>query len=170
MSLIQTIKDWNLRRKMLNIQQFAHAHRHFLVIIADPKDDTIFVSYRDKQLSGKISSADGQGHEVVKRLLKHSTFHSSIDRFLASLVDVLKCSVEKGSDFYKFIDGAVFSISQALSKRPEDKDAEINKLMNLIAEGKDVELYHRHKKRFTRESREYLESLLFINAEPSATK
>lgn len=156
---------------MLTIQQFAHQHKNYLVIIADPKDDNIFVSYKDKQVSGKISSADGLHHEVVRRVLAHSSFNSAIDRFLGGIIDVLKCPIEWGSDFYKFIDGALFNISQAFSKYQVDKDDRVNKLMNLIVETKNVELYRANRGKFSKESRAFLEERLnIIQTEPSATK
>lgn len=113
-TLITRFRTWRFKRKMLSIQEFAHTHRNYLVIVADPKDDTLFMSYRDKQVSGKIRSDDGRDHDVVKRVLKHSTFHSAIDRFLASLILRLECPIEWFSDFGKFIDGALFNISKAL--------------------------------------------------------
>ncbi len=114
---INYIKIWRLKRKMLTIQDFAHMHRKYLVIVADPKDDSIFVSYRDKQITGVIKSADGFHHEIVKKVLKSSTFNSQIDRFLGGVVEILQCSLENGNNFYQFLDGALFNISKALRKK-----------------------------------------------------
>lgn len=104
------------KRKQLDIQEFCHSHRNYLVIVLDPKDDTMFVSYKDKQISGKIKSADGVERRVVKKVLKFSTFESAIDRFIGGIMDVLKLPLKEGSDFYKFIDGALFNIAKALKK------------------------------------------------------
>lgn len=110
-------KMWSTKRKMLDIQQFAHNHRKYLVIIADPKDDTIFVSFGDQQVTGKIKTADGRNHNVVRRVLKNSGFENTIDFFLVGVMEVLKMKgIEYFSDFGKFIDGALFNISKARKK------------------------------------------------------
>lgn len=114
--MIQKIKAWFYKRKMLDIQQFAHSHRNYLVIICDPKDDTMFMSFRNKQISAKIKSADGINHKVVKNVLKHSTFEREIDRLLGGIIDALKTPLDIGNHFYSFIDGALFNISKALKK------------------------------------------------------
>lgn len=113
---INWIKLFFYKRKMLTVQQFAHKHKGFLVIVCDPRDDTIFVSYRDKQVTGKIKSVDGKNHHVVKRVLKHSYFNTEIDRFLGGLMDALKSPISKASDFYQFIDGALYNITKALKQ------------------------------------------------------
>jgi hypothetical protein len=100
----------------MDVQRFAHTHKNYLVIVCDPKDDTIFVSYRDKQVAGMIKSMDGKNHKVIKNLIKHSTFDREIDRFLGGIIDVLKTPLKSASDFLKFLDGALFNISQSLKK------------------------------------------------------
>lgn len=114
---INWIKLFFYNRKMLTVQQFAHKHRSYLVIVCDPKDDTIFVSYKDKHISAKIKSVDGKNHHVVKRVLKHSYFKTEIDRFLGGLIDALKCSLPDGINFYQFIDGALYNITKALKRK-----------------------------------------------------
>lgn len=106
----------NWKKKMLNVQDFAHANRKLLVIVADPQDDTLFVSYNDKQVTGKIKSIDGLEYNVVKNLLKNSTFERSRERFIGALVDVIKTpiTVQQISDFYKFISDAVWKITKSL--------------------------------------------------------
>lgn len=111
------------RKRMLDVQSFAHANRSMFVIVCDPRDDTMFVSYRDKQVAGRISSMDGKNHKVVKNMLKHSTFEREIDRFIGSLIDVLKCPIKEGNPFYQFIDGATFAIANALNRNKKQSYA-----------------------------------------------
>jgi hypothetical protein len=114
--MINKLRELFFKRKMLNVQQFAHAHRDFLVIVCDPRDDTMFMSYRDKQVTGKIRSNDGINHRVVKNVLKHSTFDREIDRLLGGIIDVLRCPLNIGNHFYSFIDGALFNITKSIKK------------------------------------------------------
>lgn len=115
--MIAKIKAWFYKRKMLDIQQFTHAHRRYLVMVFDPKDDTMFMAFRDKQISGKISSADGVNHKVVRNVLKHSTFEREIDRLLGGIIDTLKCPLKEGNTFYSFIDGGLFNIVKSLFEK-----------------------------------------------------
>lgn len=117
--MINKLKEWFYKRKILNIQQFAHNHRNYLVIVCDPKDDTMFVSYRNKQVSARIKSEDGLNHHVVKGVLKHSIFEREIDRYIGGLVYGLKLPLQYGSDFYKFLDGALFNISKSLKDKKD---------------------------------------------------
>lgn len=114
--MIEEIKRWFYTRKMLNIQQFCHNHRNYLVIVCDPKDDTLFISFRDKQVSGRVKSADGKNHKVVKNMLKHSTFDREIDRFFGGIIDAMQLPLQWGDHFFKFLDGALFQISKSLKK------------------------------------------------------
>lgn len=113
-TLKEKFEMWTTNRKTLNVQRFAHANRSLLVIVCDPQDDTMFVSFGDKQISVKIRSADGLEHNVVKGVLTHSTFAEQIDRFLGTLIDVFRIPVDVGTTFYSFIDGALFNISKVL--------------------------------------------------------
>lgn len=113
------LSNWFNKRKesrALDVQQFAHHHQNYLVIVCDPRDDNIFVAFRNKQISGRIRSEDGLNHHVVKGVLNHSTFEREIDRFLGGLIYSIKCPLDdkKGNLFYSFIDGALFNISKAL--------------------------------------------------------
>lgn len=124
------IKEWFYTRKLLSIQEFAHHHKNYLVIVCDPKDDTMFMSFRDKNVCGKIKSQDGIDHRVVKNVLKHSTFEREVDRILGGIVDALTVKADRcreckqvihtpsqwANSFYSFIDGALFNISRALRK------------------------------------------------------
>jgi len=117
--MLEKLKALFFKRKMLDIQQFCHQHRRYLVIVCDPKDDTMFVSYRDKQVGGRIKSADGHNHRVVKNVLNHSVFEREIDRLIGAIIDTVKVPLDKGSDFFKFLDGALFNISKELKKAKE---------------------------------------------------
>lgn len=120
--MIDMIKTWLAERKMLNVQEFAHRHKNYLVIVCDPKDDTIFVAYKDKEIAGRIKSADGVEYNVVKNVLKHSTFERTIDQFLGGIIETMKIPITKQqvSDFLKFIDGAIFRITKSLKFTSKD--------------------------------------------------
>lgn len=107
---------------MLNVQDFAHHHKNFLVIVCDPNDDTMFVSYRDKQVSGKIRSMDGQDFDVVKNVLRHSHFADSFDLFVAGVLDVLKAPLTNPhvNEFVKFLDAALYRISKSIKFTSKD--------------------------------------------------
>jgi hypothetical protein len=104
---------------MLNIQDFAHANKNLLVIVADPQDDTIFVSFKDKQVAGKIKSADGIDYQVVKRLMRGSSFESNIERFIGALIDIIRTplTTQQVSDFYKMVGDSIYVITQSLYKK-----------------------------------------------------
>ena len=115
--MIDKIKQWYDTRKTLNVQEFANKHRQFLVIVCDPRDDTMFMAYHGKQISVKIQSQDGKNHKVVKHVLKYSTFEREIDRFIGSVLDALKSPmVGISNTFYAFLDGGIGSIAKALRK------------------------------------------------------
>ncbi len=105
----------------ISMQDFAHRHKNLLVIICDPKTDEIQVTYKDKFVKGKIKAVDGKKLHVVKSMLLESQFDKHIDGFIGSLVETLKLSVMAGGHFYKFLDGALFNISKALSKKSKVK-------------------------------------------------
>lgn len=117
--MLQYIKDVLFRRKMLNVQDFAHDNRNLLVIVADPQDDTIFVAYKDKQVSGRIKSMDGIDYQVVKKLLKGSQFESHIERFIGALIDIIRTPLtrQQVSEFYKFVGDSIYVITQNLYKK-----------------------------------------------------
>ena len=129
--MIHRIKSWLHKDQALNIEQFAHAHRGFLVIVCDPKDDTMFMAYRDKIVSGRIKSMDGFDHRVVKNVLKVSTFEREIDRLIGAVIDMLSIRADRCTEckqvihplskwvnsFYSFIDGGLFNITAALRKQ-----------------------------------------------------
>ena len=127
--MLEYLKRWYYTRKMLNVQEFAHKHRDFLVIVCDPRDDTMFMSYRDKQISAKIRSMDGIDHRVVKNILRHSTFEREIDRLIGAVTDAFTVKGERCKEcrqlvnpaqvssfntFIHFLDGALFRITKVL--------------------------------------------------------
>jgi len=116
MSILTRFKAWRERRKILDVQAFAHAHRNYLVIVCDPKDDSMFATFRGKQVTAKMRSEDGLNHHIVKNMLKHSTFEREIDRFIGGLIFGLKIPLDVGSNFFAFLDGALFNISKSLKK------------------------------------------------------
>ncbi len=112
------------KKQMLTIQEFAHLHRKFLVIVVDPRDDMMFMAYRDKQVTGKLKSSDGVDHKIMKRLLKHSTFEHEISRFIGAIVFSLKASIVGwNAAFYQFLGDALLSITKSLKDEKEKKGA-----------------------------------------------
>jgi hypothetical protein len=113
------------KRKKLNeltVPEFANRYRDLLVIVADPKTDNIFVGHGGKVVSGNIRSTTGKKAKVVKHVLSHSQFKSSIDEFITSLMETLKLPLKYGNNFYQFIDGALFNISKALRDKRKVKN------------------------------------------------
>lgn len=97
-----------------------HEHKDLLLIICDPKTDTIFAGYGDKMVSGRIKTADGKKIDVIRNVLRDSKFEAHSDLFLTGLVEVLQLPVRKGNQFLLFLDGALFNIARALRKRKND--------------------------------------------------
>jgi len=102
------------------IGYFLSNHKDLLIIICDPKTDKLMMSYRDKVVINKIKSATGLKTNIVKKVLKHSTFKRYIDQFIASLVESLDLSIKDGNLFWQWIDGALFNITKAFAKTKKE--------------------------------------------------
>lgn len=105
-------------RLMFTVPEFTRANKDLLIIVADPKNDRMFVSYKDKFVNAKIKSPTGKNTHVVRDVLKYSRFNESIDQYMTALVEALQLPIWKGksNQFYQFIDGAVYNIAKALRK------------------------------------------------------
>lgn len=115
--MLKNLFDPTTRKKSdsVAVGEFAHQHKDLIIIVADPKDDTIFVAYKDRFASGRIRVPEGKDARVIRDMMKNSRlFDSEIDRFLMSLVDVLKINrLSFGvNNFLQFLDGALYNISQ----------------------------------------------------------
>ena len=122
MNPVDAIKKRMEARRILRIQGFAQELRDHLVIVARPKDDMMFMSYRGRQVVGKIRSLDGKNHKVVRNVLKASTFEREVPRFIGGVLDVLKAPMYGiASSFWHFIDGALYKISGANELRSNKK-------------------------------------------------
>lgn len=100
----------------ISIGEFAHQHKDLIVIVADPKDDTIFVAYNDRFSSGRLKTSAGSNAHIVAGLMKSANlFDSNIDRFLMGLVDVLKIRHMSFAvnNFIQYLDGALYNISKS---------------------------------------------------------
>lgn len=86
-----------------------------LLIIADPKDDSLYMKYGKVYVLTKIKSMDGKDYKVVKNVLKHSRFKTNIDRLLGGLAEAMQLSIRDGNEFWKWIDAALFNISKRLT-------------------------------------------------------
>lgn len=95
----------------VTISEFAHAHPEYLIIVANPKSDRLFMAYKGKHVYNQIKNAEGKELHVVRDMLKRSTFAGSIDHFIVSLVDIFQVSLKHANDFYQWVDGAVCALS-----------------------------------------------------------
>lgn len=103
------------KAKSIEVGEFAHQHKDLIIIVADPKDDTIFVAYNDRFAAGRIKTEQGTDARIIRDLMRSSRlFDSQIDRFLMGLMDVLKVNrFSRGvNNFLQYIDGALYNISQ----------------------------------------------------------
>lgn len=107
-------------RLALTVPEFAEANKDLLIIVCDPKEDTITVSYKKWHVNGKIKSASGKNPNVVKQVLKHSQFHTSIDDFLVAVAETLHINMKVGNQFLQFLDGALFNISDRVSGKKKE--------------------------------------------------
>jgi len=102
--------------KEIAIKDFLHKHlSDKLLIIADPKDDSIYIKYGKAYVLTNLKSMDGKTHKVVKHCLKHSRFKSNIDKLLIGLAEAMQLSIPDGNELWKVIDGAVYNIARKLS-------------------------------------------------------
>lgn len=111
-------------RNLFTVPKFAAAHKHMLVIIADPNTDRIFVSHRGKFVNGRIRSIRGKATHVVRDMMKQSPFKQYlIDQFIGSLVETLRIPLtnKAGNQFYSYLDGAIFGIAKALRADKKNK-------------------------------------------------
>lgn len=115
-NLLQFLKDmFNYEaRTSKKVSDFAHANRDLLVIIADPKTDKMFISYRDKFFYNQIKSATGKNTKVVKGILSHSLFKKEVDNFLVSIMDTMQLSLKDGNSFYQWLDGKLYALARSL--------------------------------------------------------
>jgi len=103
------------KKEAIAVGEFAHQNKHLIVIVADPKDDTIFVAYNDNFVSGRIRGMEGDKVHIVRDLMTSARlFDSEIDRFLMGLVEVLKIRrLSAGvNNFLQYLDGALYNISR----------------------------------------------------------
>lgn len=119
LSWYQRLKLRKHDRKTRAVTTFAHRHRNLLVIVMDPSDDTVFASYKDRQVYNKLKTADGENHRIIKSVLKMSSFRSRIDYFLTSFVDIMQTPIKHPdvNQLMAWIDGAVYNIAKSLNIR-----------------------------------------------------
>lgn len=102
------------KKQRYEVGEFAHANSNLLVIVMDPKDDSIFCAYNNRVAGGRIKMPDGKQSHVVRDLLKQSRFASNIDGTLMSIMDTLQLRRLSWSvnNVLQFIDGALWNISR----------------------------------------------------------
>lgn len=104
---------------LFTIREFGHQNKDLLIIVCDPKEDRMYVSYKDKFVNGRIKSASGKNEHVVKNVIKASRFHVSINDMIVAIAETLNVPLKTGNQFYQFIDGAIYKIGKSLQKRKE---------------------------------------------------
>lgn len=112
-------------KNLWTVPKFAQAHKNFLIIVADPATDRIFVGHKGRFVNGRIRSVKGRPTHTVRDMMKKSHFkQSAIDAFIVSLADTLKISLPDGNQFYSFVDGAIFNIAKAIRDEKKGKRAD----------------------------------------------
>ena len=103
----------------LTVGEFASNNPDLVVMVLNPKDDTVFVGFKNKVVYAKIKNATGKKVRVVKSLLYESQFKDSMDGILVSLVDIFKVGIRLPAfnQVAQILDGALFNISKSLRKR-----------------------------------------------------
>lgn len=106
------------KKQKYEINEFMHRNKNLLIIVADPKDDTVFVGYKDKRTGGKIVSMKGDKPNLVKNVLKSAGFDRHIDDFLIGLAEAI--GVKKlvhANNFLQYLDGALFNLAKKSRSR-----------------------------------------------------
>ena len=104
----------------LTMGEFAANNPDLVVIVLNPKDDTVFVGLRNKVVYSKIKNATGKKQRVIRSLLWESQFKDSMDGIVVALVDVFKVPLRLPAfnQVAQVLDGALFNISKSLRKKP----------------------------------------------------
>lgn len=119
-------KAWRESKRLkqqLSVSDFAHKHKHLVVIVLDPADDSLYMAYKDVQVLNKIKTADGKNHKIVKGVMSAGgQFKTKIDFFLTSMLEILKVPLNNPfmQQLVHWFDGAAFVIGKKL------KDDKIN--------------------------------------------
>lgn len=105
-------------RLMFTLPEFTNANKDLLIIVCDPANDRMFISYKNRSVNSKIKSPTGKNLHVIKDVLKYSRFDKTVNQFLTAIMEALQLPTWKGSvnHFYQFIDAAVFNIAKSLRK------------------------------------------------------
>lgn len=104
-------------RRVETVRDFAQNHRDFVVIVLDPKDDSLYASYRGQEVFNVIKSSDGRKQDIVKSCLSRSRFRTNIDRLISGLAQSLNLSVKDGNQLWHWLDAALHAISNALWRK-----------------------------------------------------
>lgn len=130
MSWIGAYRTWRNRQRRASVSDFAFKHKHLLVIVLDPIEDTMFMAHRGRQVLSQIKYPDGKSHHIVKDVIKASQFKHYIDKVIEALVEALKTPLINPAvnQFVQWVDGALFNISKTVTEDKIEKEkAKINK-------------------------------------------
>lgn len=108
------------QRLAFTVPEFAHAHKDLILIVADPKTDEIYVSYKNHHVRGAIKSVKGGKQKTLKKLLSESQFSEGLDGLMVAILDAFKVNLRlpAANQFGQCLDGALFNISKSLRKKP----------------------------------------------------
>ena len=110
-------KETKRRKQQLSVSDFAHKHKHLVVIVLDPADDSLYMAYKDVQVLNKIKTADGKNHKIVKGVMSAGgQFKSKIDFFLTSMLEILKVPLDNPfmQQLIQWFDGAAYNIGKKI--------------------------------------------------------
>jgi len=107
---------------LFTVPKFMSANKGFLIIVADPETDRIFVGHKGRFANARIRSARGRATHVVRDVLKKSQFNrTAVDSFIIAVADSLKVSLPDGNQFYQMLDGLIFNVAKSLREAKKAK-------------------------------------------------
>lgn len=122
--MLEFLKDRS--KQKYEVGEFAHANSNLLIIVMDPKDDTIFVAHKNRVAGGRIKAPDGSKSFVIQDLLKNSRFDKTIDGVLMGIMEVLQIKrMQRATNtVMQFLDGALFNIAKRHKFKKSQTEAE----------------------------------------------
>lgn len=103
------------KSKIQEIQDFMHANKDMLIIVANPKTDLIVTGFGDHYATVQfpfVSMATG----IVFNALRKSQFNDAIDPLMVGLEKVTGIKVEDNQQLAHIIGGSIKNIGEARDK------------------------------------------------------
>ena len=100
------------------LERITRGNEDLLIILADPKTDTLVAAYKGKFVMDKIVSTEGKELNVVKKVLKHSLFKKNIETFVAKLCSVIQYKQKSidADQFFMWIASKIEDLVSVLQK------------------------------------------------------